>query len=367
MMRFLVVVVVVVVSAGLPWIEASGQQVTVRLVDPDGRAAGAIVSAVRGEEILVRKLADELGVADVRVPGPGVYRFRVDRIGRIAFTSDTFTVAAGGRVLRLTLPTAPVLLPDVVAQGIYLCAEARASKGRAYALWEEARKALLGSSIARGFHTVYEQRLFTKRISLSGMVLRRTYETRHSTAARPFLTHAPDRLHVDGYVRPGPEGGYTFLAPDEDVLLSELFLETHCFGIVHGTEDRVGMVGLTFRPVQYRETPDLAGTIWLDQKTGFLRDVVFSYTGLPEEVDFSSVGGRVAFARRSTGVWFVSAWSIKTPIVVRSAQTDLGPVGRRFAVVGYLEEGGEARPAPRSAPSGCRSSGCRNVPINGSP
>lgn len=329
---------------GVPWMSAGGQQVTIRLADSRERAAGAIVSALRGEAIVVRELANEIGVAELRLPDPGVYRFRIDRIGRSAFISDTFAVARSGRVISLTLPATPVLLPDVVAQGAYLCAEARGSGGRALVLWEEARKALLGSVMARGRQTTYEQRLFRRQLSLLGLELDRTEQTRRTAAARPFLTHAPEQLHSEGYVRPNPDGGNAFYAPDEDVLLSESFLEAHCFGLEWGTGERAGLAGLTFRPMHDRRIPDIEGTLWLDGETGLLRECVFSYTDLPEDVDFGGVGGRVAFARQPSGLWYVSAWSIKTPVVASTARINPGQIGRRFVVTGYVEEGGEARP-----------------------
>ncbi len=332
------------VLLGVPWISVGGQQVTIRLADSSGSAAGAIVSALRGEDVVVRELANELGVAELRLPESGLYRFRIDRIGRSAFISDTFTVALLGRVIPLVLPATPVLLPDVVAQGAYLCAEARGSGGRALVLWEEARKALLGSVIARGHQATYEQRLFTRQLSLLGQELGGTDQMRRSSAARPFLTHTPDRLHVEGYVRPNPDGGYAFYAPDEDVLLSESFLEAHCFGLEWGTGERAGLAGLTFRPTHDRRIPDIEGTLWLDGETGLLRECVFFYTDLPEEVDFGGVGGRVAFARRPSGLWYVRAWSIKTPVVASTARINPGRLRRRFVITGYVEEGGEARP-----------------------
>lgn len=329
---------------GIPWISAGGQQVTIRLADSSGRAAGAIVSALRGEAIVVHELANELGVAELRLPEPGVYRFRIDRIGRASFISDTVTVALLGRVIPLTLPPTPVLLPDVVSQGAYLCPEARASGGRALVLWEEARKALLGSVIARGRRTAYEQRRFTRQLSILGLELQSTDRTERSTATRPFLTHAPQQLHTEGYVRPNPDGGHAFYAPDEDVLLSESFLEAHCFALEWGSGKRAGLAGLTFRPTWERRIPDIEGTLWLDGETGFLREVVFSYTNLPEAVDFGGVGGRVAFARQSSGLWYVSGWSIRTPIVTSTARINPGQLRHRFVITGYVEEGGEARP-----------------------
>lgn len=343
MTRFSVVVAALIV---MPWTFAASQQVTVRLADSSGSAAGAIVSALHGEAIVVRDLANALGVAELRLPEPGVYRFRIDRIGRSAFISDTFTVTLRGRVILLTLPPTPVLLPDVVSQGAYLCPEARASGGRGLVLWEEARKALLGSIIARGRRATYEQRLFTRQLSILGLERQSTDRTVRSTAARPFLTHAPAKLHAEGYVRPNPDGGHAFYAPDEDVLLSESFLEAHCFGLEWGTGERAGLAGLTFRPTYERRVPDIEGTLWLDSDTGFLRECVFSYTNLPEDVDFGGVGGRVAFARQQSGLWYVSGWSIRTPIVTSTARINPGQLRRRFVITGYVEEGGEARPVP---------------------
>ncbi len=334
--------------AGVPWMSAGGQQVTLRLIEADsgGLAAGAIVTALRGEETVSRHLANRLGVAVVQLPAPGLYRFRIDRIGRVTFISDTFTVRRGGRVIRLTLPSTPFVLPDVIAHGASLCPDARGARAGALTLWEEARKALLASSLARGLGGSYEQRLFTRQLSLLGMVLSSSGSTRHSSAARPFLTHDPSSLQVAGYVRRNPDGGFAFFGPDEDVLLSESFLTSHCFGLWQGIDPPEGLVGLRFQPTERRGVPDITGTLWLERETNRLREVEFRYTDLPEGVDFGGVGGRVGFDRRDTGAWFVSAWSIRTPIVVRRARV-LGLVGsRQWVITGYHEEGGTARPVP---------------------
>ena len=65
---------------------------------------------------------------------------------------------------------------------------------------------------------------------------------------RPFVTPLADVLHEEGYVVPDTLAppAWIYYAPDAEVLLSDAFLENHCFQVLPPEEERVG---LAFRPL----------------------------------------------------------------------------------------------------------------------
>lgn len=348
--RLLFAVALGFLLAGGQRLGAQEPQVTIRLVQEDSGVpvAGAIVTALQGAHLAARRLTNSVGVAVVAL-APGRYRFRVDRIGKTAWTSEMVVISGERPVLTLRVPATPIVLPDLVGTGKEVCRLESGSggEGAAFAIWEEARKALLASVIARSLPDRYRQTLFTRRLSPDGSVLTTSTTSQEGVTARPFLARDPDRLVTEGYVRPNANGGYAWFGPDEEVLLSEGFLGSHCFRGEGGAGGRRELVGLAFRPLPDRTVPDITGVIWVERETGMLREVVFSYLNLPERVDFSGAGGRVVFERKDSGLWYVGTWSIRTPVVTRSLLR-VGAIegARRLVLTGYIEEGGSARPLP---------------------
>jgi hypothetical protein len=93
--------------------------------------------------------------------------------------------------------------------------------------------------------------------------------------------------------------------------------------------------------------PDLEGTLWIDRTSGFLRWLDFRFVQLERIVPLSSVApprdgeprhpraevtGRTDFQRLPGGVWIISRWWIRMPIL-RSR-------GERIFLWGWREDGG---------------------------
>lgn len=75
-----------------------------------------------------------------------------------------------------------------------------------------------------------------------------------------------------------------FHAPDAAVLLSDTFLDTHCFRLQSAHRAHVGMVGLAFEPVRGTRTPDVHGVLWMDAESAELRLLEYGYGDLPRSV-----------------------------------------------------------------------------------
>lgn len=58
-----------------------------------------------------------------------------------------------------------------------------------------------------------------------------------------------------------------FYAPDAEVLLSDAFLDSHCFSLREATVQGEARLGLTFEPVPGRTIPEVRGVLWWTPKT----------------------------------------------------------------------------------------------------
>ena len=74
--------------------------------------------------------------------------------------------------------------------------------------------------------------MYRKELGADGTVI--SSDTTHFsiTNSRPFGAIDPDTLGEQGYVRGDEVNGWHYFAPDETVLRSEPFAQTHCFRLV---------------------------------------------------------------------------------------------------------------------------------------
>jgi hypothetical protein len=104
--------------------------------------------------------------------------------------------------------------------------------------------------------------------------------------------------------------------------LSEEFANSHCFSAREPGSDERGLIGIGFEPTADRDMPDVSGVLWLDEQTAELRFVEYRYTDPPWDLEVSDAGGRIEFERLPTGVWIVSRWWIRMPVIaLRPIQT----------------------------------------------
>lgn len=323
---------------------AVGQSVAVRV---NGQpAGGALVGALAslqdlGGTRVVQALTDERGRVTLTAPRPGRYRLRVDAIGYQGTVGDPIDLQAGPAAERLvTLEGAPLNLNElVVASTRPAQCELGEARGTAAArLWDEARKALTGTQITRARPLELEVKTFERHLDARGRIVSETSDVRRATTARPFAAVDPDSLNRFGYVQQRSDGLW-FHGPDADLLLSEQFLDDHCFRPANPGPDSSRRVGLEFEPTPARGVPDISGVLWLDAKTLELRDLQYTYTGVEWPRGTLDIGGRIEFVRLAGGGWIVGAWSIRMPVTRRR----LLRVGQLDSVAGYRVAGGSAR------------------------
>lgn len=277
-----------------------------------------------------RTLTNAAGRFLVRARTPGVHRMSVQRIGFADWTSDAFRPGGLREPLRIEFPFEPVSLEGLDISGGRRC-EARPEAGAATArVWQEARKALAAEAYTRETgHYRYTLRHYKRELDRGGRkTLAETITTaKHLRAA--FFSSPIDELATRGFVQ-ATDSSQRYYAPDAETLLSDTFLDTHCFGVRQG---HAGRIGLTFQPLPDRRVSEIEGVLWLNAATWQLERLEFRYRNLFQGREVGNPGGEVSFTQLPNGAWIVRDWSIRMP--------NLEQVIRgRLRRVGYTEDAG---------------------------
>jgi hypothetical protein len=263
----------------------------------------------------------------------GSYRVRVRRIGFRPFVSGAVTVPSSSPFI-LNVASDRVMLAAVVVNARTPCGRINPDAETLSLVWEEISKALKASQITLAdVSNLGVSKTYQRRLGPTGAVLSADTSMRVARLARPFAAIDPASLVKDGYVRGNPVDGWIYFGPDEAVLLSAGFAETHCFRIVRD-RDRPREIGLSFEPVRGRKVPDIAGVAWIDDATSELRRIDFRYLNAEPLTRFEA-GGFTQFRRMPSGAWLVSEWMLRVPLIAQ----ETGP-WRRYVVSGYHENGG---------------------------
>lgn len=298
---------------------ADGQVVRGRLVDAAGGSgiAGAMVSLEdRNGRGIDRVLThSDSGLFQLRVSNAGEYRIRAERIGYASTFSDFFGVGPVDTVtIELAARIEPITLTGIEAEADRRC-RVRPEEGLAVArAWEEARKALAAAAWTRerGLYR-YEMLEIRRRLDAGGRkVEREDRDHLEVSAPTPYAARPADSLVAEGFVRFSEEGS-VFWGPDAEVLLSDDFLDTHCFRLREGEREPGELVGLEFEPVPDRDVVEVTGTMWLDPISAQLKRLDFQYVNLDVHPRLmrASPGGRVEFMTLPNGTWIVPSWQLR--------------------------------------------------------
>ena len=321
-----------------------GQVLTVRISEAESGfpIQGAFVTLLDEEGgRLQSALTNEQGRCLFTIPELGLYSVRAQMIGRETRESPAFQVTSEERFSQeLSLPIRAIPLRGITAEGSPRCAVRPEEGERTAVLWEEARKALEVNAWA------LDQELFRYQVENrvreydpeGHRVRNERREVLSGFFREPFRSRPASDLATRGFVQ-AIDGDTLAFAPDAAVLLSDPFLDTHCFELQQGEEDQ--LVGLAFKPVTLRSVTDIRGTLWLDSSTGELRSVEFLYTGRLAEDRGGTPGGRLEFDRLPSGAWIVRRWHIRMPILAEVENRAAGVAVSELRIVGLQEEGGE--------------------------
>jgi hypothetical protein len=308
----------------------------------DGAVVTLIVEA-DGAEISV--FSDPGGTYRLRATRAGVHRVRIKRIGYQPFTSAPFAVdlTATVTVPEVALAPRPQVVEKVSIASDQQCqVNPREGKG-VVDLWEDVRAALEATIM-----TASEQRFVLRYVTTERRLdtkLREVGRREDAHTARGAMVWASisaEQLAREGYVfRVGDDVMYRGL--DARVLLSDSFLDTHCFKVApkHAAND--SLAGLAFEPVRRGSRIEVRGVLWLNSLSGELDSIDFTYEGLNLGFSTRELGGRVEFEQLPSGRWIVDRWWIRMPRIEQRQPLRGGgraPGRIEQSLVGFDEVGG---------------------------
>jgi hypothetical protein len=326
-------------------VSLQAQTLLSRVIDAETGApvSGALAYLLDGAGATVRNiLTDQIGRAMFVNLTEGAYRVRVEMIGRQTTESGEVVVEGSTPAqIEIRLPSRAIVLEGIEVSADERC-RIRPEEGLAISrVWDEARKALEAASYTdRSDVYRYSTEMYERDLDRNArIVLAETSATRAAFMRVPFESRPAEDLVTYGFVQDGPDGGRNYFAPDATVLLSDVFLDSHCLRLEEGDDEADGLIGVTFEPAagRGRDIADIAGTLWLDRETAELRWLSYRYVNILPGVATDLIGGRVEFRRMPDGTWIVPEWWIRMPRLVQ----DRAPAGGiQMRIQGYRQSGG---------------------------
>ncbi|HWH51762.1 MAG TPA: carboxypeptidase-like regulatory domain-containing protein [Gemmatimonadaceae bacterium] len=281
-----------------------------------------------------------------RFAAPIIGRVRRLTLVRIGFQPVSIPLALAyphaDTSIALAMSALPTLLAAVDVVDKPGC-KRRDGRAAAFALWEQARAALLATIVARKSSPPeltfihYDQR----REGDGRRIVSQVIDHERASSNRPFrAAHPTEEFSKVGYVAMNGDN-LLYYAPDADGLLDPAFASGHCFSLDRDSRRPSGEIGLAFEPMHGRDSVvDIAGTIWIDTTARQLRSIDFQYAGLPGTATAAANPGGVVDFRTANGVAVINRWNLHIPeveqIVARSSY-DLG--GTRSRVIAIHDIG----------------------------
>jgi hypothetical protein len=235
------------------------------------------------------------------------------------------------------------------------CHDQRPDAVRIANLWDDARTALMATEISTRDNLAPRRMIrFVRDLDPNSLDVRTEmlYGFTGPAGGRlGFTSPSGDSLSTIGYWRRINKSSFRFYGPDANALLSQAFVEDHCFSIASGHQ-RTGQIGLAFEPVEQRKgksaPAEITGTVWIDSASSELRSLEFNWLSFPVRGPTEHLGGEVRFTRMPSGSWFVHRWRLRMPTEVMAVEGKGSQVtrARRFGIV---EEGGVVETGIRDA------------------
>jgi hypothetical protein len=240
----------------------------------------------------------------------------------------------------------PAVLEAVAVHDQTRC-PAVATGPAAFALWDQARTALLAEIVSREVNPATVRLVgYAKRLDTRGLVQQQSIDETDLVASRSFVSARSAREFEQHGYRDTPDSVHrTYYAPDADVLLDSAFLRGHCLSMhdadaAHANED-----GIAFAPVSGQDSlVDVSGVLWLAHGKPALRTLDFEFTNLTREEMRAHAGGTLTFTEMPNGISMISSWNLHTPVVRRETakigeETVDVAVESLAAIAGYNEIG----------------------------
>jgi hypothetical protein len=214
-----------------------------------------VLTRITGERLTGALTGDD-GSYTLRAPAAGQFALYVDVLGLRRTALAPFNVGSTETVVRdVSVRNERVALPAVSVTASSRCERVVGESGEAARLWDEARKSLEATQMAvqsRRYPVTLERHQRT--ISLpDSTVLASHTSTVHGVTDEPFVSIGADSIRRVGF-RGTRAGDTYYFAPDAAVLLSDYFVQEHCFRSQPGAGAMSSAVGLAFRTDSRRST-----------------------------------------------------------------------------------------------------------------
>jgi carboxypeptidase family protein len=278
---------------------------------------GAVITLLDSTRaVLARSLSDQNGVFHL----PAVATGRVVRLVRIGFEPREVVVGRGRDAtvpFAITMLRLPNLLSAVRVRDRSPCDD-RPDAATAFALWDQARAALLNSVVASQTDPPRVDRLHFERIpdDQGRPVAQAITVDAGALTTRPFSAARSAGAFVDsGFATAvGPDGSRTYFAPDADILMDDLFLRNYCLSIAERRSKSANDEGVAFRPLRkHRGHVDVEGAVWVDTTSRAVKAIEFRYVGLDRDAESLAPGGEITFREMPHGAVAVQQWSLRLP------------------------------------------------------
>jgi hypothetical protein len=275
-----------------------------------------LVDSVGGA--VAQGFSDRHGSFTITAPRSATYTLRGLRIGWRPSTSVAFTVPAAGMLTQsLVMSGSVVALAAERISATSACVASSDSTGAGFDAWEQARQALVATRATRSESSLkLRWVLFERRADVrTDSILDDEERDGETTALRPFQAVSVEHIANDGYVTRGADGPL-FMAPDEEVLLSTGFAESHCIRLVAQPQDADSVV-IAFEPNAERTVAEIAGAFVLERASGALRRMTFRYVHVLAAEEAARAGGAIHFRPLPLGRWLIDRWSLRLPVIVQ--------------------------------------------------
>ena len=316
------------------WLASSlaAQELRVRVADPSRHLVVGALVTLRSDSGAAAAIGVTNAFGRVRLRATaGAYQLTIERPG---FVDTSYAVTVSATVDSVVLqhaarrPRFPAALLPIPAR-----CTTPGIPTQARSLWVEAERALRVVAAAEQLEILTLNlaafdRAFSTALELRGEQV----NTLLSSANRPPGDRPAPELWRDGFLARGDS--LVWYAPESATFLAPEFPGDHCFGIVAGTENREGMLGLRFVPTDPSRV-DLSGTFWLDPASRELKVIDYGYTGITKDWRPERLGGSVEIHRLDPGIWIARFWYQRTPVV------NLTQNGGKGRLLSFREQGAE--------------------------
>lgn len=278
-------------------------------LDSSGKALGRNITNDRGEYTVVLDAA--------------MRRMQVLRLGFRPRTLAIPQTVDGIARLDIAMVTIPRLLESVTILDQPNCPR-RDDRAPAFALWEQARTALLAVVVARETNAPHVVRLLAvQRRDANDRLTSQTVLLDSATTMRPFNAVRNAAQFVERGFLYDSAGARGYGGPDAETMLDDAFASGYCFQLAAADSARPRHAGISFEPATRRRgRVDITGTLWIDTARRALSDIEFNYLS-PGIMERHKAGGRISFLTLSNGSPVIDRWSLRSADFVRNPATQM--------------------------------------------